>query len=178
MGLIVVDASVAVKWALKEADSDAAAALLDDDDPLLAPELLRIEGASAITRAGRSGRVAVSDVEDVVARWLRSLEAGAVELWPDRADLARAVTLSCELRHPLPDCLYLALAERTDAELVTADATFVRRVSELLPARQTARRRCLSACSSSPATSPSRGCGRCWPGWARRRSRGRCGISA
>jgi predicted nucleic acid-binding protein len=133
VGLIVVDASVAVKWALREADSEAAAALLDDDDPLLAPELLRIEGASAITRAGRSGRVAVSDVEDVVARWLRSLEAGAVELWPDRADLARAVTLSCELRHPLPDCLYLALAERTDAELVTADATFVRRVSDSFP---------------------------------------------
>jgi predicted nucleic acid-binding protein len=133
VGLIVVDASVAVKWALNEPDSEAAAALLNADDGLLAPELLRIEGASAITRACRSGRVAASDAEDVVARWLRSLEAGAVELWPDRPDLARAVTLSCKLRHSLPDCLYLALAERMDATLVTADATFVRRASASFP---------------------------------------------
>ena len=68
MGLIVVDASVAVKWALKEADSEAAAALLDDDDPLLAPELLRIEGASAITRAGRSGSALPSPTSRTLSR--------------------------------------------------------------------------------------------------------------
>jgi predicted nucleic acid-binding protein len=133
LGLIVIDASVAVKWVLDEQDSDPAARLLRGPETLLAPELLLVEGAGAITRAFRQGRVTVARVNEAFETWVRGLEEGSVELVPNAFDLRRAAALSCDLRHPLPDCLYLALAERLGCELLTADATFARRAPAAYP---------------------------------------------
>ncbi|MFP5404778.1 MAG: type II toxin-antitoxin system VapC family toxin [Gammaproteobacteria bacterium] len=55
--MIVIDASVATKWFLPEADSEQAAALLQIGEKLFAPELIRIEVASAITRRARLGEL-------------------------------------------------------------------------------------------------------------------------
>jgi predicted nucleic acid-binding protein len=49
---------------------------------------------------------------------------GDIELFAEDADLHRALNLSLELNHPLQDCIYLALAERLDAPLITADEKF------------------------------------------------------
>ena len=133
MGLIVVDASVAVKWALDEPDSPAAEALLTGGHKLCAPELLRLEGAGAITRAFRHGRLSPDQTAEAVDDWLAQLGRGDVGLTPDRFDVGRAAEISCILRHPIPDCLYLALAERLGAELVTADGPFVRRAATVWP---------------------------------------------
>jgi predicted nucleic acid-binding protein len=37
----------------------------------------------------------------------------------------RALALAIELRHPIYDCFYLALAERENAPLVTADEAMI-----------------------------------------------------
>jgi predicted nucleic acid-binding protein len=131
--LIVVDASVAAKWVLREPDTPAALALLATGDLMAAPELLRLEGAGAITRALRAGRIEREFADNALQHWLQYLASGTVELLPDSRDLARASHLSCDLRHPLPDCLYLALAERLGCELLTADATFARRAPAAYP---------------------------------------------
>jgi predicted nucleic acid-binding protein len=131
--MIVVDASVAIKWNLIESDSESAAELLTHGVALFAPELLRVEGVGALTRACRNRRLRAEDFDRVVGAWLTNVEGGAVELSPDRLDLRRAAAISLELRHPLPDCLYLALAERLGAELVTADAAFARRAPAAYP---------------------------------------------
>jgi predicted nucleic acid-binding protein len=51
--MIVIDANIAVKWYLPEADSPRALTLFDDPTPLVAPTLIRTEVCSAITRRVR-----------------------------------------------------------------------------------------------------------------------------
>jgi predicted nucleic acid-binding protein len=53
--MIVVDASVAVKWVLSETGSDAADALLDQD--LMAPVLWLAEAANVLWRKARIGDI-------------------------------------------------------------------------------------------------------------------------
>jgi len=131
--VVVVDASVAAKWVLREPGSADAPALLDSGDVLTAPALVRVEGASAIARAYRSGRLEREDADHALRHWLGYLGSGALDLVDDSRDLGRAAELSFALRHPLPDCLYLALAERLDVELLTADGTFARRAPSAYP---------------------------------------------
>ena len=45
--------------------------------------------------------------------------------------IPEAVALATKLKHPLPDCLYLAVAIRAGAELVTADRPFHDRARKL-----------------------------------------------
>jgi predicted nucleic acid-binding protein len=42
---------------------------------------------------------------------------------------ARALEIAAELRHPVYDCFYLALAESEDATLVTADRRLIGRLA-------------------------------------------------
>jgi predicted nucleic acid-binding protein len=48
---------------------------------------------------------------------------------PNADDLEAAAKLALELQHPLPDCLYLAVAERLGVALITADRAFARRAA-------------------------------------------------
>jgi len=51
------------------------------------------------------------------------------ELWPTVWLVRRALQIATELRHPVYDCFYLALAEAEDAAVVTADRRLVQRLS-------------------------------------------------
>jgi predicted nucleic acid-binding protein len=53
----VVDASVAAKWFVAEPDSEKALALLDQGERFLAPSIIRVEVAGAISRRFREGRL-------------------------------------------------------------------------------------------------------------------------
>jgi predicted nucleic acid-binding protein len=115
---IVVDASVALKWVLDEADSEAAVALLDET--LVAPALWLIEAANALWRRSLRGELTE---EQALARLLELLEA-PVSTVAIEDDLVSAAHIANVLKHPVYDCLYLALALREGAEVVTADARF------------------------------------------------------
>ncbi len=52
---------------------------------------------------------------------------------PDELRLDAAISLACELKHPVYDCLYLALADSLGIALVTADQKFANKVAD--PAR-------------------------------------------
>ncbi len=52
---------------------------------------------------------------------------------PDRALQAEALALACHLDHPFVDCLYLALARREAAALLTADQRLRRLADRVLP---------------------------------------------
>lgn len=133
MGLIVVDASVAVKWVLEEPGSVEAVNLLAGGDRLHAPDLVTVEVTGAITRAFRNDRLNKAGVETALDAWADKLRDNTVELVPNDLYLRRAAEISCALRHPIPDCLYLALAKRLGAELVTADGTFAGRATAVWP---------------------------------------------
>ncbi len=123
--MIVVDASVAVKWLLPEPGDAAAQRLLTGGDSLLGPELIRVEVAAAIARKARVGEIDAQDAETAAELWLQAIADGVVTLVLDERDLPRALRLAIALNHPLQDCLYLALAERLGAALITADERFV-----------------------------------------------------
>ena len=117
---LVVDASVAVKWLVVEEDADVARKLATSGHDLHAPRLMASEIANALWRKARSGEmerraagVLLANLPDMPVHW------GADELVS-----ADAVRLALALDHPVYDCMYLALAHRIGATVVTADLRF------------------------------------------------------
>ena len=84
---------------------------------LEAPDLLPVECANILWK-----KVRVRDLtsDDAAAR-LQFLLRAPVPLAESHPLLDRALGLSFELRHPVYDCVYLALALRRGVPLVTAD---------------------------------------------------------
>ncbi len=113
---LVVDASVAVKWALNEAGTTRALALRDEES-LIAPSLIATEIGNALWKAVRRGAVARAEALDTMAAILVPFDA----LVPVEDLRNRALDIALELDHPIYDCFYLALAERERCSLVTAD---------------------------------------------------------
>jgi predicted nucleic acid-binding protein len=111
-------------------DSEAALDVLHGSEDLTAPALIRVEVASALARKTRLRELPPDETEAGLELWLETLSSGALPLVSDDTDLRRAVNFSVTLNHPVPDCLYLALAARLGALLVTADRRFHRRALE------------------------------------------------
>ncbi len=117
---IVIDASVAVKWVLREANSDKADALLDDHD-LMAPGFWLAESGNALWRRARLGEITAEEAAERLSELLNAPVASiAIEL-----HIGPALQLATELGHPIYDCIYLALALHHDTYVVTADRRFV-----------------------------------------------------
>ena len=55
------------------------------------------------------------------------------EIEPDRHLQAEALALACHLDHPVYDCLYLTLARREAAQLLTADQRLRQLAARELP---------------------------------------------
>jgi predicted nucleic acid-binding protein len=129
----VLDAAVALKWVLPEPDSAKALQLRTDFQAavhvLLAPDVLPVECAHALTRAERRGVIAVGDAD----LHLLNILATAVPLHPFQALLRRAVAISSAVRIGVYDCLYVALAEREGCQLVTADSRLANNLRAQFP---------------------------------------------
>jgi len=131
--VIVVDASVAAKWFLAEEGSLHANTLLRSTDKLVAPDLIRIEVHAAITRRFRTGELPEETVRHSSQRWFKMIGEGVIAFLSSEADEQAAIDLALQLKHPFQDCLYLALAQRLQAPLVTADPKFLGRAAKLYP---------------------------------------------
>jgi predicted nucleic acid-binding protein len=131
--MIVVDASVAVKWVTGEQDREAANALLDSGEQIAGPFLLRTEVVAAIARKARFEEITEADASAAVDLWAGIIRGAEIALFAEDADLTRSLKLSLELKHALQDCIYLALAERLDAPLITADEKFAAKARRLYP---------------------------------------------
>lgn len=113
---LVVDASVAVKWVVAEDDSKDANALRTESG-LIAPSLVAAEIGNALWKQVLRKRVSPHDAMVALDRAVAAFES-LVAL--EEIHLL-AFELATELRHPIYDCFYLALAQREGASLVTAD---------------------------------------------------------
>jgi predicted nucleic acid-binding protein len=121
----VVDASIAIKWVIPEVLSEEADRLRGGDDDFLAPDLLLVEVASALWRKTTAKEISQREADaafDLVSQ-------SGIDLRPTGPLLARAMDVARRLDHPVYDCVYLALAERERAVLVTADQRLFRRLS-------------------------------------------------
>jgi predicted nucleic acid-binding protein len=117
MTSLIVDASVAIKWYLREIGSDDAHALRGTVDDLLAPELVIAEVGNAIWKRRIRGQIDVADAVLIIDRVPRMFSW----LAPLRELSSIAMRISATLPHPICDCFYLALAEREKSPVVTAD---------------------------------------------------------
>ncbi len=122
--VVVVDASIALKWTINEPDSGTALALLanwtDRGIEVLAPALLAYEVTNALYRRVRKGVLPVDDAR----RGLTEVIFKVVEFdFPENSDFnMRAMELGQQLGLPAAyDSHYLALAESNECELWTAD---------------------------------------------------------
>jgi predicted nucleic acid-binding protein len=123
--MLVLDASVAVKWFVEEPGTAAAMALLAQDESLIAPDLVIAEIANVTWKhlmRGDLQHAQLAHVPEAVPRMF-------AELWPTVWLASRAFEIAVELRHPVYDCFYLALAESEDATLVTADRRLIGRLA-------------------------------------------------
>ncbi len=126
MSEVVVDASVALCWFAREAETPAANRLIRKQADLIAPSLLLAECANGLWKKTRRGEMA-GDIATAAMKELRRF----VSLIVDIADLAApALDLARELDHSVYDCVYLALAHRRAAPFVTLDRTFVARIAK------------------------------------------------
>jgi predicted nucleic acid-binding protein len=115
--MLLIDASVAVKWFVEQPGSAEARALGGPSAELLAPELILAEIGSALWKYVRAGQLAPEAAGEMLSR----APSAFLELAPLEPLLADAFALSVSMPHPIYDCFYLALAKRERARLVTAD---------------------------------------------------------
>ena len=121
---LVVDASVAVTWFLsEEPHGGEALAILRDGAPPIAPDFLIAEVCNAAWRSTRPGRISQAQLGAIAANLPRFFDALG-----SATGLARAVAIAAPPDHPVYNCLYLALAEAEQADLVTADTQLVGKV--------------------------------------------------
>lgn len=123
--MIVVDASLAVKWFLPEAGADAAAQILLGDMAIIGPDMLAVEVHATLVRGANMVKSNRDDAESSIRRFQKMIASGEVALVRSQPNqIERAANLAIDLGHPLKDCLYLVLAMEMDCELVTCDARF------------------------------------------------------
>jgi len=125
----VLDASAAVRLIVGDPAAADLAALVREAPLVLAPELMLTEVANTLWKLQRAEQLGgletqqlLLDAHDLVDR---------VE--PDRHLHAEALALACHLDHPVYDCLYLALARREAATLLTADRRLRQLAERVLP---------------------------------------------
>lgn len=131
--MTVVDASVVVDWVAPGIGKDSPAMttlrrLGDEEEALVAPRLLLEEVANALLTGLRRQRWSGAEADAAYAR-LRRLP---VQIVDDERDLDRAWDLARRYDdHPIYDLVYVALAQRRGAILITADDELRRRLSPL-----------------------------------------------
>ena len=114
---LVVDASVAVKWFVPEERSAEADEVASSGCALRAPNLIRIEVASALTKKARRKLVQPAHVSEYVGLLPRYFE----QIGDHEPMMAAAIAMSVEIDHPLYDCIYVEMARMQEATLVTDD---------------------------------------------------------
>lgn len=129
MTSIVVDASAVVRIIEGAEPAVSFQEALLQADLVLAPELMLTEVANALWRLQRAGQL---EADGLQRRLSRAVELVDV-IEPDRHLQAEALALACHLDHPVYDCLYLALARREAAVLVTADKRLQQLAARVLP---------------------------------------------
>lgn len=116
-----LDSSVALKWALPEPDTAKAVQLRGDHrsgiHELVAPDFFPIEVAHALTRAERQRRIPQG------AGWglWQKILSDCPAMVSSNPLMPRGFDLSSKMRIGVYDCLYVALAEREQCRVVTAD---------------------------------------------------------
>jgi predicted nucleic acid-binding protein len=123
---LVVDASVIIPCFIPERFSDVAPSWLEVADLIVAPDLLALECANVLWKKVRLHEISPLQADETLA----DIVGGTVELRPSLPLTPTALKLGAELDQPIYDCIYVALAELENDDLVTADRTLWQRIAD------------------------------------------------
>lgn len=123
--MIVLDASVALQWYLAETNTDPALRLLGAEEPMVAPDVLLVEVGEAAWTLVRQERMRWEQAALIAA----TLPDYFTELYPTAWLAERALAIAASVPLSIHDCLYLALAQRLQTILVTADPVLMERLA-------------------------------------------------
>lgn len=130
---LVIDESVATKWYVRKAGMAKALRLRLDyhtgRHALLAPDTLFIDCTNLLIQAERSGTLGPGEASDGIT----DLISAGITLHPSEALLQRAAEIAFTARLTASAGLYIALAEREQCQLLTADAKMVRNTWKHFP---------------------------------------------
>ena len=127
--MLVVDASVAVKWFVREEGYERAVAISREASRLAAPDRLLLEVANVLRREVKQGEIASQHARLGV----NQLPAMVETIIPSAVLLQNAFALAEQLDHSVYDCAYLACARHPGAPLLTADDAFAAKVRQASP---------------------------------------------
>ncbi len=129
--IFVVDASIAVKWFVRENLHDEAHRLLDHRDALTAPDLIVAEIANVAWKKAIRGEISRDQAQAIATEISQHIPA----FYPSADLIERALKIALDVNHTVYDCLYIACAEAVSGVLVTADERLVEAVenTELAP---------------------------------------------
>jgi len=135
---IVVDASVAVKWCLPANNEDLLpqaeellASYRTGAELLLVPDLFWLEVGNALWKAARKQKI---DPE-TAARNFRTISDLKIPTIPSFDLVPQALQLAVEYGRTVYDSIYVALALRVKAELITADERLANALAAHLPVK-------------------------------------------
>jgi predicted nucleic acid-binding protein len=143
----VVDASVAIKWLIKEPETPQALRLAAHSR-LIAPDLLTAEFANVLRTKIRAGEFDLELVEEAAD----VLHSAGLTLVPMEPLMTAAIRIAHRLQHPAYDCFYLALALAEGCAFVTADARLIRKLAD--PGHADLRGSCLSLTEAVSGATP------------------------
>lgn len=119
--MIVVDASVVMKWFVAEAMHAEAGRLKPVFVRLVAPDFMLTEVANIAWKKVRRGELSA----DAAAAIIAELRTSPLRLVPTPPLMEQALAVALEVDHPVYDCLYVAAAMQLKGVCLTADRRFV-----------------------------------------------------
>ena len=125
----VLDASAAVRLILGDPAAAAVAEQIREAAVVLAPELMLTEVANTLWKLQRAGHLADLDPQQLLAEARDQVD----RVEADRHLQAEALALACHHDHPVYDCLYLTLARREAATLISLDRRLQQLAERVLP---------------------------------------------
>ena len=125
----VLDASVAVRLILLDPAAVDWAQTLERIGLVLAPELMLTEVTNTLWKLHRANQLQGVDPHALLSQATELID----QIEPDRNLQVEALALAMHLNHSVYDCLYLALARREAATLLTADQKLQSLARQVLP---------------------------------------------
>lgn len=138
MNTLVLDASVAIKWALpsaREPLTDESLRLLkryvDSEVEFIVPDVFWAEIGNVLWKGTRQRRWRQDEAEAVAAD-MRARDFATVST---HALLPEALRIAFAYDRPVYDCLYVALAVQSKTDLVTADERLANALAARFPVK-------------------------------------------
>ena len=118
--MLVIDASVAVKWFVEEDGHERALIISRGAGVLAAPDRLLFEVANVLRRKTKQNEISISQARDAIEQLPTMIDT----IVPSATLLLDAFALAEQLDHAVYDCSYLACARHLGVPLLTADGHF------------------------------------------------------